>query len=89
MLLRVVMSKLNGRIDALDQLDDEPARYEDVYVYRRVTEPIHACVRSGKGRGCYETADYEYMALASTEHLRNTEAWREWADQHGRELVGA
>lgn len=76
--LRATVSKLDGRLDVLDQLDDEPTRYEDVFVY--VIEPNswgQVFVRPG---GCYEMGRYRLVEPQPDElDVRATEAWRGWA----------
>lgn len=65
-----------GKVDALDQLDDEPKPDEIVHVYRKVpgtSGKVH--VRPG---GCYEMGDYRHVADAVGDELRDTAAWRSW-----------
>ena len=59
--LRAVVDA-NGKKDVLDQLDDEPAATEKVYVYRCVSEVGHVHINAKRGRGFYAMADYEYLA---------------------------
>jgi hypothetical protein len=77
--LRVVIAP-NGRVDALDQLADEPRDYERVFVYH--------------GRGLFNwrrdrtivcppgpltSGEYVWMPDVDGEQLRETAAWRAWA----------
>lgn len=81
--LRVVIDQTDGKVDALDRLDDTPSPSEHVHVYERVdgtwrsTAGVFACVRSGPHRGCHhsggESADYRHPWQAwakSTERAR-------------------
>lgn len=75
--LRAVIDESTGKVDALDQMDDTPGPSERVHVYRRVGEPIHACVRPG---GCYELGDYRHVPDVDERLVRVTEDWRRWVD---------
>jgi hypothetical protein len=77
--LRVVIGP-RGKVDALDQLDDEPNANESVHVYRkRVDGPRgHVCGRPG---GCFELGEYRYLPDAPGEELRAKAAWRTWVEQ--------
>lgn len=76
--LRVVVDAAAAKTDALDQLDDEPEPHETVHVYRQVegTRAI-VCIRPG---GCYHGADYVHVPDVDGESVRDTAAWREWAE---------
>jgi hypothetical protein len=78
--LRVVQGP--DGIDALDMLEDTPADDETVHVYRRVGDPSVAFV-CGRGRGRVSgrvmMAEYVWMPEVDGEPLRDTEAWRAWA----------
>jgi hypothetical protein len=79
MYLRATVSKLGGKLDVLDQLDDEPARYEDVYVYVRDSGTwTQVFVRPG---GCYESGVYRLVDPQPDEReVRSNAAWHEWAN---------
>lgn len=80
--LRVVIGP-RGKVDALDQLEDEPGPRETIHVYYRVSEPIFACVR----RGCYLLADYRHAAGVNGERFRDSDAWRTWAESDPLQLT--
>lgn len=67
-------------LDVLDQLDDTPEPGESVSVYRQTDYRFlgHAC---GRG-GCVDLFDatYRHMERVDGEALRETEAWRAWAE---------
>lgn len=85
--LRVVVDETDGKVDALDQLDDTPGPSERVHVYRRrrYGGVIFACARGhrkGDDHACsgqYVIAEYEHLEGIDGEQLRETDAWREWA----------
>lgn len=77
--LRATVSRLTvGKLDVLDQLDDEPARYEDIFVYRRLPGSwTQVFVRPG---GCYESGIYQLVEPQPEDSdVRSNEAWRAWA----------
>src|SRR5947209_15847001 len=79
LFLRAVADR-ERKWDVLDQLDDEPKREEELYVYERVSVE-HRCYR-GEDRnksGWYNI--YQEVAIDSTEKatLRYNERWRQWA----------
>lgn len=86
MYLRVVIDP-SGKVDALDQLDDEPRAGETVHVYARArwAGPIHVCggLNGNRSRvhgsGWVIEADYRHMPDVDGEGLRDTETWRAWA----------
>jgi hypothetical protein len=74
LFLRVVRDQ-NGKWDVLDQLDDQPAGDETIFIYRKVAGTGgHACTR---GQGCYEMGDYRHLAAADVDQARDTEEWRD------------
>lgn len=78
--LRVVIDP-RGKVDALDQLNDEPHADEKVHVYRkREGSGGHVCVRPG---GCFEMGEYRHLPDAPGEDLRENAKWREWAEREG------
>lgn len=90
--LRVVIDESDGKVDALDQLDDTPGPSERVHVYQRESfgGTVHVCSR-GRGGGCrtYPTAEYRHLPDVDGEQLRDTAVWREWADTEGAQRAGA
>lgn len=81
--LRVVMSRLTGEWDALDQLGDKPHAKELVYVYRLVEDrgSVHF-LYAGRHRhksGWHANAVYEPVAEPPDDATaRDTTAWRAW-----------
>jgi hypothetical protein len=69
--------------DALDQVDDNPRRDEEVYVYVLMEEPTryHLLIR-GKGKregGWYQDGKYKHLPEKPEDHvLRDNERWRRW-----------
>lgn len=91
-LLRVVVDETDGRVDALDQLDDTPGPSERVHVYRRTRYggQIFACARGrGARSSVIQDADYEHLPDVDGEQLRDTAPWRAWAESEGAQRVGA
>lgn len=88
--LRVVINAA-GRVDALDQLDDDPAEDETIHVYRIVGKPMTgvACSR-GRGGGCKRFVAAKYR-LHDRQPLdmqaRNQQWWTEWAEGEYERLV--
>ena len=78
--LRVVRNS-KGEIDALDQLDDQPGKNEEVFVYARTEFQghVHICRSRGRG-GYYAMAAYQLVACQpDQEILRDQEKWQTWA----------
>lgn len=92
--LRVVRSAA-GEFDALDQLDDEPAADETVFVYRLAGKPAAAFVdgtRNGRRCGWREVmATYVVVTQQPDDAtMRDTAKWREWCvEQQARDKAGA
>jgi hypothetical protein len=83
LLLRVVQSK-SGKWDALDKTEDEAARGEEIFVYRRDGDanPVHIKM-TGPGSGFYLMAKYNYWrGHPPTEYLARNRVWRTWALLH-------
>lgn len=84
LLLRVVVTPA-GEWDALDELDDTPARDETITVYHLVGEPtrihIHAsCKGGGRRCGWYQGGEYRLVAeQPSDDVLRDRVSWQAWA----------
>lgn len=82
--LRAVVDRRSGKVDLLDQLNDEPMPYEAVHVYEAEPGSIFdpdTLARTGTflcpppgavGR-------YHHRADVAGEQLRTTGAWRAWA----------
>lgn len=89
LMLRVVQ-KPDGKIDALDQLDDQPEPDETIAVYLRENEPMTAFLdwsEGGKRRGgVFLVATYHMAAIQpdSREDVETTEAWQAWARKNRR-----
>jgi hypothetical protein len=76
--LRVVRNS-SGEVDALDQLDDEPAADEAIFAYRTdgTTGTVH--IRKKFGGGFYPIADYRIVEnQPSDEIMRSSQKWAEW-----------
>lgn len=91
-LLRVVIDRTTGAVDALDQLDDDPSDTEDVYVYRLAAPPqqAHVCYggRQRHRSGWFEFGIYQHVPEADGAALRETAAWRAWAaEQHAADAA--
>lgn len=86
-LLRVVYDSRTDHWDALDQLHDEPAEIENIWVYQLQGKAgwIQLCTRGpqrGKVSGRYMTGEYALVPDQPTQALlRDTQQWREWAEQ--------
>lgn len=78
--LRAVVAA-DGKRDVLDQLEDEPAADETIYVYRRVGQAghVHLNMADRRKSGFYALAEYEFREDVDGELLRDTNDWREWA----------
>lgn len=83
--LRVVIGP--SGVDALDQMDDEPAIDEAVHVYVRVTEPsaYHVSMRPRSQSYWGQMADYRYFGPVDDGQVRETKRWQSWCvDQAAR-----
>lgn len=82
----------DGKWDALDELDDEPANDERIVVYVMSSGPTHVHVqrRVNGRRACSWHSGGEYRVVAdqpSDSVLRSTPQWRAWvAEQCGHPL---
>lgn len=91
--LRIVVDP-EGKVDCLDQVGDEPADGEGVFVYEAIpgTHVGPALVRMTRPNRCVwmQMGDYRHRADVDGEQLRETAAWQEWtrAQPHLR-LVSA
>jgi hypothetical protein len=93
-LLRVVIDR-DGKVDALDQLDDLPTPTEKMYVYIIIPHTLTtgiACSRR-RGEGCVPllNADYKlYGTQPTDEQMRDGHQWRAWTEkQKSAEEVAA
>jgi hypothetical protein len=82
--LRAVVSRSDGRVDLLDQLNDEPRPVEAVYVYEAEPGSIFdpdTLARTGTFLCPPPAASgrYRHRADVDGEALRTTAAWRAWA----------
>ena len=80
--------------DALDQLEDSPRPDEEIFVYRRVSEPVicHTDGRdpkTGKRFGRWMSfADYVlHDAQPDDRVARDRLAWQEWCQEQGTRLT--
>lgn len=84
LFLRVVIDA-NGKIDALDQLTDEPTETEAIHVYRQVAGSVSsgiACSRD-RGGGCrpFVSADYRVHETQPIDmQARDQRLWTEWCE---------
>jgi hypothetical protein len=95
--LRVVRDT-DGKVDALDQLDDRPEIDEEVFAYA-LTENrgiVHINARDNRGRRCggfFPMTTYQLAITQPTDKtMRDSKAWGEWAlgqDKAKREAGGA
>lgn len=93
-LMRVTFNTITRQWDALDQLDDEPTKFEQIHVYRRITETptlFHFDYRGKDGRRKGEwsySAEYQHFGV-QPDHAtaRDTAAWRAWCTAHGPKEV--
>lgn len=79
--IRVVRGP-RGKLDALDQLDDEPTASETVSVYRQVWKGPTIHMKGTRAvTGFWPTASYQWMPHVNGESVRSTDAWRAWCRQ--------
>ncbi|PQO39362.1 hypothetical protein C5Y96_05770 [Blastopirellula marina] len=82
LLLRVVIDRASGQVDALDQLEDVPRLGESIHVYRREGEPLRGMIDSGKGgyTGPFVAATYLYFPWQPADEVaRDNQRWQKWA----------
>lgn len=85
LLLRVVIDRTTGEVDALDQLEDVPRLGEAVHVYHRQGAPRRFHVRysgrrDGRRSGCVLAADYALFPFQPADEVaRDNERWQKWA----------
>lgn len=79
--LRVVHGP-RGKLDALDQLDDQAEPQETISVYRQVWVGPTYHLKGNRGvTGFWPTASYQWMPHVNGESVRSTDAWRAWCLQ--------
>lgn len=91
--LRVVRDKL-GKVDALDQLRDEPRDDETIRVYVRdpgaMQRGVHLNTGGKKGGGWFAVATYRVSPLQpSDDIMRRNGLWAEWATKLGLEALSS
>ena len=78
--LRVVVGPA-GELDALDQLDDQPAAEETIHVYRCTYSSRGIACSPGRGCRPFISARYVYHEVQPSEGtLRDRAAWKAWAE---------
>lgn len=81
--LRVVRSK-DGKWDALDQLYDQPAEDEDVFVYVLTKPPGHAFIDGPKISGVWPIAEYKTLSdKPAASEFRQNKSWALWCEVAG------
>lgn len=91
--LRVVVAP-DGKVDALDQLDDTPREGETIYAYRRLgTAPSGEAFVCGRGQGasgCYQIVGYGHTEEIHPTALAATDRWQSAVKSalKARELTG-
>ena len=91
--LRVVRDPA-GNIDALDQVDDEPIKTEEIFVYFRMMYRgqvhIHSSIKGRRHGGWYAMASYRQMkeAIIDEPMLRDTAKWQAWCLEAAAGLKG-
>jgi hypothetical protein len=90
LFLRVVIDHA-GKVDALDQLDDEPQPTERIYVYRLCD--MTSVIYCSRGHGCRRERVAEYRfhldAQPTDEEARDREKWQAWAMNQAETVQGA
>lgn len=70
------------KLDALDQVGDEPRPSETLYAYRcvKLEGAIHLNISGGRG-GFYPRATYEFVPIQpSQEVMARRSSWQEWCE---------
>lgn len=90
-LLRVVVDRETGALDALDLIADRPSPTEDIHVYRLAAPPqtAHVCGRGAGASGWFEFGIYHHVPDAPVDALRDTAAWQRWAVERHADDVAA
>jgi len=82
LFLRVVIDA-DGKVDALDQLTDEPTETEAIHVYRLVAGSVSRGFACSRGRGCsqFVSADYRLHQTQPIDlQARDSVLWREFCE---------
>lgn len=86
-LLRVVVDRDNGNVDALDQLEDMPEDHEAVHAYELTGPPSWCFVDGTNVRGRFVMAEYRLCEKQPEEaEMRNMAAWAWWTDCAGPQV---
>jgi len=83
--LRVVVGR-RGKLDALDQIDDQANSTEKIYVYRRIGEATRYHLKSScrSMSGYWPRAEYGYVEpQPGDDQVRDNNAWQAWAMAQG------
>ena len=85
--LRVV--EMDGKFDALDQIDDHPDPNETIYAYKITGVPGMCHLNMGRGRGgFYPIAEYAfYKNQPGDDVMRRTALWQEWCRHQPKEKI--
>lgn len=87
LLLRVTITPA-GEVDALDQLDDEPAPHEAIHVYLLGREPMTGFVDGTDKRGrrfghqITIAAYFHYERQPSDADARDSQRWQLWCQEN-------
>lgn len=82
LFLRVV-ADMDGNVDALDQIDDQPEPHESIDVYRLEGDVgfCHISRRGGTG-GAFTVATYRHLAKQPKDtDIRETLNWQSWCQE--------
>jgi len=82
--LRVVIA--DGKVDALDQIEDTPSSNETVHVYHRqpgaMMNAVHLNTGRKPGGGWFCRADYKLNdTQPSDNEARDSVLWRQWCER--------
>lgn len=92
-LLRATKMRGQERYDVLDQLDDEPNMFEELYCYRILCQPTYGFIdktdEQGRRVGCQTAfAEYQfYEHQPSDDIMRDNKKWAQWATMVGPAIV--
>lgn len=92
-MLRVTIG-LNG-VDALDQLEDEPAEHESIFVYMRVKDSETVALvdwadKGGRRRGAkLSIVEYCLSPIQPTCLVRDTASWQVWCNENKDAIMAA
>ncbi len=76
--------------DALDQIEDEPTPFEDVFAYQLTARPGFCHIRASRGRGGFRAmAEYKLVEKQPDESvMRDNGQWAAWTDANARLAEG-